>query len=252
MGLQHIRRLSPDALEACELRTGLVLHPVAEVEGKSGNPVDSRKDDDGFVPAGDAEAAREALKFNSYALMLVCSLDPRGVLIMASFDSKVVDVPLMERILAQLGRTVQQLCAETGGSVGDFGVLTEEGREEACRLSAVGPRSIGSSERGVLGESCKGAQATWIVDPGDLESLLPVGAVGELLIEGPAGSTLSPIDHPQWLLGGSTNSPMWKTRLYKTGQLARYDGSGTIHLISRTERKSEPYTKSGALRGSTI
>ncbi|KAK8080800.1 AMP-binding enzyme, partial [Apiospora hydei] len=57
-GLQHIRRLSPDAREACELRTGLVLHPSADADEI--NAVQSNKETEpanAFVPASDEEAA---------------------------------------------------------------------------------------------------------------------------------------------------------------------------------------------------
>ena len=237
MGLQHIRRISPDAREACELRTGLVLQPITEDEKTDAceeEPANS------FVPAGDAEAAREALKFNSYALMLVCTLDPRGFLIMASFDSKMVDIPLMERVLAQLGRTVQQLCAETSGLIGDLESLREQDRANIWRFSCLGPRSIASSDKTFLGESYAGATATWIVDPADPERLLPTGTVGELLVETQIVSSAPSVDDPRWLLAGCSDAPGRKARLYKTGQLAKYHSDGSIVFVGRKKEKVEP------------
>ena len=105
-GLQNIRRLSTDAREACELRTGLVLHPrVDDGERKvATGPADA------FVPANEAEAAREALKFNTYALMLVITVDKNGFLIMASFDSNCVSSTVMNQVLEQFEKVFGQLC----------------------------------------------------------------------------------------------------------------------------------------------
>ncbi|KAB2573380.1 Nonribosomal peptide synthetase 4 [Lasiodiplodia theobromae] len=125
-GLQHIRRLHRDAREACELRTGLIMHPTAEPE-----PADqpAREDEPalGFMPANDVEAAREALKFNSYALMLVCSLDPNGFLVMASFDQKTLSVARAEKALEQLEQAVQRLCEDGDVLVGDIDCVAAPG-----------------------------------------------------------------------------------------------------------------------------
>jgi fusarinine C synthase len=110
MGLQHIRKLSPDARHACDLRTGIVLHPNADGD----ETVSAKGLADGLVPANDAEAAQEALKFNSYALMLVCSLDSSGFLTMASFDSHTVSTEVMQEALEAFDIAVQLLC---GGNV---------------------------------------------------------------------------------------------------------------------------------------
>ncbi|KAG9237427.1 peptide synthetase [Amylocarpus encephaloides] len=226
MGLQHIRRLSPDAREACELRTGLVLHPTTEPEDEI--KYSEEEPANGFVPANDAEAAKEALKFNSYALMLVCSLDPKGFLIMASFDSNTVNVPQMERILGEFGRTVQNLCEDPTGKIGGLQLLNEKDRADLWRLSSSGPRSISQSGAEVLGGNYTGSAATWIVDPSDPELLLPVGAIGELLIESPDQSYAPLIESPRWLFQGCMDSPGRQTPLYKTGHLAMYNSDGSI------------------------
>lgn len=107
-GLQNIRLLSKDARRACDLRTGLVLHPCEDGLSKITEGPAS-----GLVPAGDAEAAQEALKFNSYALMLVCTLDKDGFLTMASFDSKTVTVKEMESLLDSFALNVAFLTGST-------------------------------------------------------------------------------------------------------------------------------------------
>lgn len=133
LGLQNIRRLSKDARAACDLRTGLVLHPkedenwgeTVDLESAPGNT---------FLPADDAEAAREALKFNTYALMLVCTLDENGFLIMASFDSKCINKDAMERVLVVLDRIVTSFLGNPESKVGDLAVLTTEEEQDALAM----------------------------------------------------------------------------------------------------------------------
>ena len=80
--------------------------------------------------------------------------------------------------------------------------------------------------------------AFWIVDPMDVERLLPIGAPGELLI---AGHTLADgylnnsrkttsafIDVPSWLQG-------YQGRLYRTGDLVRYESTGEVIYMGRID-----------------
>ncbi|SPO05622.1 related to AM-toxin synthetase (AMT) [Cephalotrichum gorgonifer] len=221
IGLQHIRRLSPDALQACELRTGLVLHPTADdVEpGPDAQLPASR-----LMPAGDEEAAQEALKFNTYALMLVCTLDPKGFLIMASFDSKTVDVSTMEDVLAKLGSVVQQLCLKPGDSLGNIEFLEPTDREGLHALSAGGAGQVQSE--------FPGASAAWVVDLSDSDRLLPRGALGELVIQSASERTsLERIESPPgWLAANSEQSDSAPTHLYRTGRLATWSSEGTLRL----------------------
>ncbi|KAI1151527.1 peptide synthetase [Nemania diffusa] len=225
-GLQHIRRLSPDAREACELRTGIVMHPSTDSEGAGQS---DRKPADGFVPAGDTEAAQEALKFNTYALMLVCSLDPQGFLIMASFDSKTVSIPQMNKILAQLGRLTQQFIEDPSLPCSKLDMISEEDVNELVKLSQIGGSSVSNSS---LVSTEFPIIETWIVDPLQLERLVPVGAVGELLIRSmdslPMEVAMDPV---------KANEPL-EGRLYRTKQLAKYTDNGKIVLV----KDSRPQT----------
>ncbi|CAJ2512564.1 Uu.00g055790.m01.CDS01 [Anthostomella pinea] len=223
-GLQHIRRLSPDAREACELRTGLVMHPSAN---SSDGVASDRQPADGFVPAGDAEAAQEALKFNTYSLMLVCSLDPQGFLIMASFDSKTVASALMETMLSQLGRLTQQFIERPDLQCSNIELLNEHEVHELARISKPGAQSLAGSS--LLPTGCDVLE-TWIVNPANTEQLLPFGAVGELLVQclGNPGKEL--VTGPA--MSGETRS----SRLYRTRKLAKYVQDGTITFVEPTHR----------------
>ncbi|GME46731.1 uncharacterized protein K452DRAFT_303125 [Neofusicoccum parvum] len=89
--------------------------------------------------------------------------------------------------------------------------------------------------------------AIWIVDPSDHEALVPVGAVGELLVEGPIvgqgylndpeKTALAFIEDPSWLVAGHKGYSGRRGRLYKTGDLGKYDpdGSGGIVFAGRKD-----------------
>ncbi|GAW19310.1 hypothetical protein ANO14919_087960 [Xylariales sp. No.14919] len=84
---------------------------------------------------------------------------------------------------------------------------------------------------------------SWVVDPRDHDRLLPVGAIGELLLEGPtvAGGYIGQpeqtaavfIDRPPWLKAFNDKP----SRSYKTGDLVRYNADGTLHFIGRKDNQ---------------
>lgn len=84
---------------------------------------------------------------------------------------------------------------------------------------------------------------SWIVDPDDVERLAPVGAVGELLIEGPALFTgylndaqrteAALVKAPQWRASMDIGPPVF--RIYRSGDLVRYLGDGEMRYVSRKD-----------------
>ncbi|OAA40718.1 AMP-dependent synthetase/ligase [Cordyceps fumosorosea ARSEF 2679] len=218
-GLQHIRRLSPDAREACELRTGLVLHPSTDADAST---LDTSLPANCLVPAGDAEAAQEALKFNTYALMLVCSIDPKGFLVMASFDSRTVDKVTMQQVLTQFKHVSQQLAQSTTSIIADINPLSDA--DTAALRGA-----IATTHEDPTMNVYEGASAAYIVRSDDPSRVIPVGAIGELAIQTSKPAELQPLARPQWLaeLGLSISTD----ELYLTGKLAKYDAAGMIHII---------------------
>lgn len=84
----------------------------------------------------------------------------------------------------------------------------------------------------------------WIVEPNDHDKLAPVGCVGEVVIQGPLlakGYLNNPektaevfIENPAWL---STDycPPGWSTRIYKSGDLAKYNSDGTMSFFKRKD-----------------
>ncbi|KAJ6051217.1 hypothetical protein N7499_010580 [Penicillium canescens] len=86
----------------------------------------------------------------------------------------------------------------------------------------------------------------WVVDPENYNSLLPIGAVGELLIQGPIvarGYLNEPektkavfVDTPAWLYRFDSGLTT-ENRLYLTGDLVRYNDNGTLHFVGRKDRQ---------------
>ncbi|KAL0257647.1 NRPS protein [Diplodia seriata] len=238
LGMQHIRRVSADAQIACEVKMGLVIQPAdieEKVEGEEG---------DGMPRFGETDAAREALHFNSYPLMLVCSLRGDGFLAMASFDSKLVEVPLMERVLAQFETAVQQLAREGSVSVGDISLLTEGDREQIWQWNRTPPAGVDqATPRLVAGHVTAGdpypsVVVSWIVDPANIDRLMPIGAVGELVVEGPLAS-VDFVEDPAWLVAGSSSVPGRPGQVHRTGDLVKYKADGTIVFVAKKESQTK-------------
>lgn len=252
-GLQHIRRLSPDARAACELRTGLVIHPPDnDDEGDDGNGNPSRLHPgpaDGFVPADDAEAAREATRFNSYGLMLVFSFSAPATsaadgddanspspspscLVMASFDANLAAVPEIAGALACLDAAVQTMLAVgPDGTIADVLAAMDAAANEAVvdgvDVSAGVDKVTSPFDRAREAPYADVARA-WVVDPVHVDVLLPLGAAGELVVKPETDdrhSDWEPLPPPAW---SSSDHP----RLFRTHQIAKIAAAtGTAQLL---------------------
>ncbi|OJI85079.1 hypothetical protein ASPTUDRAFT_117465 [Aspergillus tubingensis CBS 134.48] len=82
---------------------------------------------------------------------------------------------------------------------------------------------------------------TWIVDPADHNKLLPIGAVGELVVQGGRLSR-GYLQKPEKTAAVFIDAPVWaptttESRCYKTGDLARYLPNGSIYLLGRKDRQ---------------
>ncbi|PHH63093.1 hypothetical protein CDD81_6338 [Ophiocordyceps australis] len=131
-------------------------------------------------------------------------------------------------------------------------------RAEVRLVNAYGPSEC--TPTGTLNCSARTPQAvvsigkgvgvvTWIVNPNSHDQLLPPGSVGELLLEGPLvgnGYLDDPkrtaavfIDDPSWLLQGAPGQPGRHGRLYKTGDLVRYNQDGSLVFIGRKDTQTK-------------
>ncbi|KAJ5872998.1 uncharacterized protein N7529_005351 [Penicillium soppii] len=82
----------------------------------------------------------------------------------------------------------------------------------------------------------------WLADPANIDKLAPVGAIGELLIEGP-NLACGYLDSPQKTLDTFIEAPEWiqdfypghGRRVLRTGDLARYHSDGSIIYFGRKD-----------------
>ncbi|KAL5357022.1 hypothetical protein BJX96DRAFT_135429 [Aspergillus floccosus] len=87
---------------------------------------------------------------------------------------------------------------------------------------------------------------TWIVDPDNHDRLSPLGAVGELVLEGPALAR-EYLKNPEKTEAAFVSSPAWMKhfqnsqqsprRIYKTGDLVKYNPDGSIDCIGRKDHQ---------------
>ena len=110
-----------------------------------------------------------------------------------------------------------------------------------CPLAATCVINPESFRTGFAGKaSCS---LRWVVDPHDQDKLLPSGAIGELLIEGPilmdrylgVSALANPFVTPTWLQRGFPGFPGRQGRLYKTGDLVQCDRDGNIVVLGRKD-----------------
>lgn len=82
----------------------------------------------------------------------------------------------------------------------------------------------------------------WVTDVASQDYLVPIGCIGELLVEGPLlargylndpeKTAASFITEPLW---SRTHFPGTQRRLYKTGDLVRYNSDGTLDYLGRKD-----------------
>lgn len=111
-------------------------------------------------------------------------------------------------------------------------------------ICAVGPIQKNHWKPGAIGHVVGGLG--WVTNPSDPARLVPIGAIGELLLEGPflaRGYLKQPdvnaasfIDQPSWRLRlPFPRNSLGKSQLYRTGDLVQYQEDGSILYIGRRD-----------------
>lgn len=131
-------------------------------------------------------------------------------------------------------------------SLADLSLINAYGPCECTAVSMINPTHTSNMDvRKALGIGKGLGQVTWVVDPQDHNRLASIGAVGELLLEGPyigqgylnneEMTREAYVEDPAWLLQGTRRMPGRRGRLYKTGDLVRYseDGDGSLMFVGR-------------------
>ncbi len=122
-------------------------------------------------------------------------------------------------------------------------VIKTYGPAECSPVSTIEPKDQELGKDITIGYGA--GAVTWIVDTSDVNQLVPIGAVGELCIEGPIvgqgylhddeKTAAAFIEDPLWLTRGSTGHPGRRGRLYKTGDLVRYSEDGSLVFVGRKD-----------------
>ncbi|KAF4459940.1 non-ribosomal peptide synthetase [Fusarium albosuccineum] len=127
---------------------------------------------------------------------------------------------------------------DAGQWLGRVKLRTAYGQSEGTTIATINPSPTTPEETTRIGHGV--GTVTWVVDPENHENLLPPGAIGELLIEGPAvgrgyfrdeeKAAEVFIRDPSWLLSVGRRG-----KLYKTGDLVRYNSDTTLSYVGRKD-----------------
>jgi acyl-CoA synthetase (AMP-forming)/AMP-acid ligase II len=87
---------------------------------------------------------------------------------------------------------------------------------------------------------------TWVIDPNNHDRLCPLGAIGELALEGPTlarcylndtqKTAAAFITNPKWMMDFSGAMPVPR-KIYKTGDLVKYNADGSLDYIGRKDNQ---------------
>ncbi|KAL4870565.1 hypothetical protein BDV12DRAFT_195289 [Aspergillus spectabilis] len=125
--------------------------------------------------------------------------------------------------------------------------------DKVCLINSYGPAECAVWTNCAFGISPESSPSSignrigcrlWVVDRDDHHHLVPVGFVGELLVEGPglargylkepAKTQAAFIENLEWAkVPGQGSSP--PRRMYKTGDLVRYNTDGTLSIVGRKD-----------------
>lgn len=110
-----------------------------------------------------------------------------------------------------------------------------------CAASTLHLLEPHNSRPGTIGRAF-GCGLCWVVDQANHDGLMPIGAIGELVVEGP---TLARgyLDDMEKTKAAFIKSPRWPyettppppRRLYKTGDLVRFNSDGTLEFVGRKD-----------------
>ncbi|RMZ76513.1 hypothetical protein DV738_g4888, partial [Chaetothyriales sp. CBS 135597] len=227
-GVQNIRKVSSDAQYACEARTGIVIQPEPEYTGS----------ELGFEHG---DVVREGLHFNPYPLMLGFGIQKNGFRVVASFDTSIIDIPQMKRILGQLEAACLQLTRNLSKRLSDISFLPEEELDQIWKWNSIPPLTLEGPSKTLRANSAieqgsryPPAVVSWVCDPLNSSLLSPIGCVGELWLESNLlpGEAVAP---PAWLAAGSANHTGRIGRVQPTGDLVRLLEDGSLTFMGQKE-----------------
>lgn len=104
LGIQEIRQLDASCAAACQFQTVLIIQPQTQQQNSSNESLLIEEPDE-----MDESPAKHMAALNQHANLLEMIPDIEELTIRASFDSKVVSVQRMQRILAQFERVLVEI-----------------------------------------------------------------------------------------------------------------------------------------------
>ncbi|KAK3900402.1 hypothetical protein C8A05DRAFT_35970 [Staphylotrichum tortipilum] len=241
MGMQNIRRVSRDAQYACEAPAGLVIQPAPEygVGAEMGFEI--------------GDVVKEAVHFNPYPLMLACGIEKGGLRVCASFDSSLVGVEKMGRVLAQLEMVCLELGRDLGRAVGEvpcvgateLGHIWSWNREPPLSLDASSGRL--QAAKSVKPGSVFNPQAAvpWVCGLDNSAVLAPIGCPGELWLEGAFLAGDGVVESPAWLLAGTQGHAGRAGKTQPTGDIVTLQHDGSLVFLGRKGESSSGQRRSG-------
>jgi amino acid adenylation domain-containing protein/non-ribosomal peptide synthase protein (TIGR01720 family) len=148
------------------------------------------------------------------------------------------DVPNLKTLILG-GEALSKLDVDTWAS--RLQLINGYGPSECAVAAAANPNVKTNDDPSNIGRAVGGV--CWIVDPNNQDKLMPVGLVGELLIQGPIlarGYLDDPLKTVEVFVENLQfcNDSRYSgipRRFYKTGDLARYNADGTIHFVGRKD-----------------
>ncbi|KAF1969239.1 hypothetical protein BU23DRAFT_477496 [Bimuria novae-zelandiae CBS 107.79] len=122
-------------------------------------------------------------------------------------------------------------------------LLNAYGPTEASVIALSNAVSSSPRESTIIGRALQSGRA-WITNQADPNQLAPVGAIGELCLEGPflarnyyknpAKTAEVFIEKPRFMDDFFKGSPI---RIYRTGDLVKYDSAGKVHYLGRRDNQ---------------
>ncbi|KIW72922.1 hypothetical protein PV04_01081 [Phialophora macrospora] len=231
VGMQNIRKVSRDAQHACEAGTGLVIQPEPEYEGTE-------------LGFRQTDILHEALHFNPYPLMLAFGTQKGGLRVCASFDTSLIDVAQMKRVLAQVETACLQLMEDQSRRINEISCLPKTELDQIWRWNRIPPLSLDKVSGRLRadasidqGSAYPPAVVPWVCNPQNPSLLSPIGSIGELWLEGSffAADTTS---SPMWLLAGSSTCAGRSGTVQPTGDLVQLRDDSSLVFIGRKENRS--------------
>jgi amino acid adenylation domain-containing protein/non-ribosomal peptide synthase protein (TIGR01720 family) len=148
------------------------------------------------------------------------------------------DVPYLKTLILG-GEALSKVDVETWAD--KLQLINGYGPSECSIAAAANPHVAKTHDPSNIGRAIGGV--CWIVDAVDHNRLVPVGVIGELLIQGPILAR-GYLDNPAKTAEAFVDDLAWTEdkrysgmphRFYKTGDLARYNADGSIHFVGRKD-----------------